>query len=114
MDCIFCNIVAGKIPGTVVDYQDHDIFAFRDIKPVASTHILIIPKKHIASLNELKPSDLQLISKMVDTANRLAKQNGVSEKGYRLVINTGKEGGQLVQHLHMHLIGGRQLVDALG
>lgn len=113
MDCVFCSIVAGKIPSTVV-YQDDEIFAFRDINPIAATHILIIPKKHIASLADLKKADLPLISHMVEIANNLAEQEGVSEKGYRLVINSGKEGGQLVPHLHMHLIGGRRLADALG
>jgi len=113
MDCVFCNIAAGKIPSTIV-YQDKEIMAFRDIHPVAATHILIIPRRHIGSLVDIKTGDLPLISRMVDTANKLAKQEGVSEKGYRLVINSGKEGGQLVQHLHMHLIGGRKLADALG
>jgi histidine triad (HIT) family protein len=113
MDCVFCNIVAGKIPSDVV-YQDDDIFAFRDIHPIAPSHILIIPKKHITGLTELAQVDLPLVSRMVATANNLAKQEGISEKGYRLVTNSGKEGGQLVPHLHMHLIGGRQLSDTLG
>lgn len=113
MDCVFCNIAAGKIPSAIV-YQDKEIIAFRDIHPVAATHILIIPGKHIGSLVDIKPEDLPLISRMVDVANRLARHEGVSEKGYRLVINSGKEGGQIVPHLHMHLIGGRRLADALG
>jgi histidine triad (HIT) family protein len=113
MDCVFCNIVAGKIPADVV-YQDDEIFAFRDIHPIAPTHILVIPKRHIAGLTELAQHDLPLIARMVAVSNDLAEQEGVSKKGYRLVINSGKEGGQLVPHLHMHLIGGRQLSDALG
>lgn len=113
MDCVFCNIAAGKIPSTIV-YQDSEVIAFRDINPIASTHIIIIPRKHIPSLAEISQTDLPLMSRLVDIANRLAKQEGVSDKGYRLVINSGREGGQLVQHLHMHLIGGRKLADTLG
>ena len=113
MDCVFCNIAAGKIPSTIV-YQDSEVIAFRDINPIASTHIIIIPGKHIPSLADISRDDLPLVSRMVGFANSLAKQEGVSEKGYRLVINSGKEGGQIVPHLHMHLIGGRKLADALG
>jgi histidine triad (HIT) family protein len=113
MDCIFCQIASGKIPSDIV-YQDQEIVAFRDINPKAPVHILIIPKKHIASLNQLSQSDTALVGRMVAVASRLAKGEGVAEKGYRLAINCGKEGGQLVPHLHMHLLGGRQLSDALG
>ena len=112
MDCIFCQIASGKIPSDIV-YQDKEIVAFRDINPKAPVHILIIPKKHIASLNQLSQSDTALMGRMVAVASRLAKDEGVAEKGYRLTINCGKEGGQLVPHLHMHLLGGRQLSDAL-
>lgn len=113
MDCIFCQIASGKIPSDIV-YQDKEIVAFRDINPKAPVHILIIPKKHIASLKQQSQSDTALVGRMVAVASRLAKDEGVAEKGYRLVINCGKEGGQLVPHLHMHLLGGRQLADALG
>jgi histidine triad (HIT) family protein len=113
MDCIFCQIASGKIPGDIV-YQDKEILAFRDINPNAPVHILIIPKKHIASLDQLSQSDTALVGRMVAVASRLAKDEGVAEKGYRLAINCGKEGGQLVPHLHLHLLGGRQLSDALG
>jgi histidine triad (HIT) family protein len=113
MDCIFCQIASGKIPSDTV-YQDQEIVAFRDINPKAPVHILIIPKKHIASLDQLSQSDTALVGRMVALASRLAKDEGVAEKGYRLAINCGKEGGQLVPHLHMHLLGGRQLSDALG
>jgi histidine triad (HIT) family protein len=113
MDCIFCQIASGKIPGDIV-YQDKEILAFRDINPKAPVHILIIPKKHIASLDQLSQSDTALVGRMVAVASRLAKDEGVAEKGYRLAINCGKEGGQLVPHLHLHLLGGRQLSDALG
>jgi histidine triad (HIT) family protein len=113
MDCIFCQIASGKIPGDIV-YQDKEILAFRDINPKAPVHILIIPKKHIASLDQLSQSDTALVGRMVAVASRLAKDEGVAEEGYRLAINCGKEGGQLVPHLHLHLLGGRQLSDALG
>ena len=113
MDCVFCKIVAGEIPADIL-YQDEGLIAFRDINPVAPTHLLIIPKKHISSLAHLTKADLSLIGDMVNTANQLAKREGISESGYRLVINCGKQGGQLVPHLHMHLIGGRQLTDAIG
>ncbi len=113
MDCIFCKIVAGEVPSTIV-YRDDQIIAFRDINPISPTHILIIPKKHIASLAELPDSEASLIGEMVKVANQLAKKEGVSEKGYRLVMNSGRQGGQLVPHLHMHLLGGRQLSAGLG
>ena len=113
MDCVFCQIVNGKIPATVL-YQDKEIMVFRDIHPVAPTHLLIIPKKHIPSLAGLTEAESSLIGNMVTVANQLAKKEGIAEKGYRLVINSGPQGGQLVPHLHMHLIGGRQLSGAIG
>ena len=113
MDCIFCQIVAGKIPSDIV-YQDEDIIAFRDINPRAPVHLVIIPKKHIPSLAHLSEAESPLMGHMISIANQLAKREGISEKGYRLAINCGKEGGQLVPHLHMHLLGGRQLSGALG
>ncbi len=113
MDCIFCQIVAGKIPSEIL-YQDEEVIAFGDIRPVAPTHLLIIPKRHIPSLTHLSEEDLPLIGHIVNIANQLAKKEGIAESGYRLVINCGREGGQLVPHLHMHLIGGRRLSDALG
>jgi len=113
MDCVFCKIVAGEIPADVL-YQDEGLIAFRDINPLAPTHLLIIPKKHIPSLAQLSGAELSLIGDMVNIANRLAKREGIAEGGYRVVISCGKQGGQLVPHLHMHLLGGRQLSDALG
>jgi len=113
MDCIFCKIAAGEIPSDFV-HKDDEILAFRDIQPLAPTHILIIPKKHIASLVDLDDSDLPLTARMVKVANDLARKEGIAEKGYRLVINTGKDGTQIVQHLHLHLIGGRQLSGRIG
>ncbi len=113
MDCIFCQIVAGKVPGDIT-YQDEKVIAFRDINPQAPTHMLIIPKKHIPSLAHLSEADTPLIAHMANIANRLAKEEGISERGYRLVVNCGEEGGQLVPHLHMHLLGGRRLSGRLG
>ena len=113
MDCIFCKIVAGEVPANIL-YQDEEIIAFPDINPVAPAHLLIIPKKHIPSLAQLSEAESSLIGDMVNTANQLAKREGISERGYRLVINCGKQGGQLVPHLHMHLLGGRKLRNELG
>ena len=113
MDCIFCQIAVGKIPSETL-YQDEEVIAFRDINPQAPVHLLIIPKRHISSLAQLTQAESLLVGHMVDVANRLAKEEGISEGGYRLVINCGREGGQLVPHLHMHLLGGRRLSDALG
>ena len=113
MDCIFCQIVAGKVPSDIV-YQDEEVIVFPDINPKAPTHLLIIPKKHIPSLAHLTEAESPLIGHMVNIANRLAKEKGISESGYRLVISCGEEGGQLVPHLHMHLLGGRRLSDELG
>jgi len=113
MECIFCQIVAGKVPGEFL-YQDEEIIAFRDINPQAPTHLLIIPKSHIPSLAHLSEADSPLIGHMVNAANELAKKEGISESGYRLAISCGEDGGQVVPHLHMHLVGGRRLSDALG
>lgn len=112
MDCIFCQIVAGKIPSDII-YQDKELVAFRDIHPVAPTHVLIVPKKHIPDLVHLSEADLPVIARMVKAANQLAKQEGISQSGYRLVINCGTDAGQVVPHLHMHLLGGRRLIDGL-
>ncbi len=111
MDCIFCQIVAGELPSQTL-YQDEEVMAFRDIKPLTSTHVLIIPKKHITDLIHLTEADSPVMGHMVNIANQLAKQEGVSQNGYRLVINCGDDAGQIVSHLHMHLLGGRRLTDA--
>jgi len=113
MDCIFCQIAAGKVPSEIL-YQDEEVIAFRDINPQAPAHLVIIPKRHILSLVHLSEEELPLIGHMVNAANELAKKEGISESGYRLVMNCGEEGGQLVPHLHLHLLGGRKLSDALG
>ncbi|MBN1856111.1 MAG: histidine triad nucleotide-binding protein [Dehalococcoidia bacterium] len=111
--CIFCRIIAGEIPGDLV-YQDSEIVAFRDVHPVAPTHVLIVPRKHVSSVRELAEADVELIGRMVLCAKSIAEQEGIAERGYRLVVNCGAEGGQLVQHLHLHLVGGRQLTDSIG
>ena len=113
MDCIFCKIVAGEIPADIL-YQDEEMIAFRDTNPVAPTHLLIIPRKHIPSLAHLPDAETPLIGHMTKIANQLAKDEGIFESGYRLAISCGEQGGQLVAHLHMHLLGGRQLSDTLG
>ena len=113
MDCIFCQIAAGKVSSNIL-YQDEEVIAFPDINPLAPTHLLIIPKRHIPSIAHLSEAELSLIGHMVDVANQLAKKEGIAEKGYRLAINCGEQGGQLVPHLHMHLLWGRKLSDKLG
>jgi len=109
-DCVFCQIVAGKIPSDTL-YQDEEVIAFRDIHPVAPTHVLIIPKRHLPSLAQLTDDETPLIGQMTKIANQLAREEGIAERGYRLVISSGREGGQVVPHLHMHLLGGRRLGD---
>jgi len=113
MECIFCQIVAGNIPSDIL-YQDEEVIAFRDINPQAPTHLVIIPRMHIPSLANLSEAQLPVIGRMINTANELAKKEGVSESGYRVAINCGEQGGQLVPHLHMHLLGGRKLSGGLG
>jgi histidine triad (HIT) family protein len=107
-DCIFCKIIKGEIPSTNV-YKDEQVTAFRDINPVAPTHILIVPNKHIDSVNMMIVDDEPLIGHLFMVAKQLATQEGISEGGYRLVVNTGAESGQTVFHIHLHLLGGRQM-----
>ena len=107
-DCLFCKIVAGQIPGTVV-HQDDTLVAFRDINPQAPLHLLIVPRRHIPSLNELSPDDDALVGSMLRCAAALAKQHGYHERGYRTVFNTNREAGQSVFHIHLHLLAGRGL-----
>jgi len=112
-ECIFCRIVAGEVPGDIV-YQDEDFLAFRDILPKAPTHVLIIPKTHITSVAELTGGQQKLAGRLILIAKNLAEKEGIAKKGYRLVIYCGLEGGQVVPHLHLHLIGGRKLDARLG
>ncbi len=107
-DCLFCKIISGDIPSTNV-YKDEQVIAFRDINPAAATHILIVPNKHIDSANFLIAEDEQLIGHLFMVAKNLAEKEGIAERGYRLVMNTNQEGGQTVFHIHLHLLGGRQM-----
>jgi histidine triad (HIT) family protein len=113
MDCVFCRIVAGEIPADIV-YQDKALLAFRDIHPQAPTHILIIPKSHIASLADITAKHQALMGRIILLARDLAAKEGISGSGYRLSVSTGADGGQLVPHVHFHLLGGRKLSDMLG
>ncbi len=107
-NCIFCSIIEGKIPAQII-YSDDQVIAFQDIHPAAPTHILVIPRKHIESVNTLQADDAALVGHMVVTAGLLAKQEGVEHSGYRLVINTGPNAGQTVFHIHLHILGGRKM-----
>jgi len=113
MDCIFCKIIAGKAPGQII-YRDEQATAFYDIHPVAPTHILIIPNKHIASANDLTVEDEPLMGHLITVARQLARQEGVNQSGYRLILNTGPNSGQAVFHLHLHLIGGQRMRFPMG
>jgi len=107
-ECLFCKIVAGEIPTQRV-HEDEHVLAFRDIAPQAPTHILIIPRKHISSINEATEEDETVLGRLLLTAKLLAASEGLAEDGYRLTINTGDHGGQTVYHIHLHLLGGRQM-----
>jgi histidine triad (HIT) family protein len=111
--CLFCDIAAGKIPADIV-YRSEDLLAFRDIHPLAPVHIIIIPKAHISSLAEVDERQEGLLGRLILVAAKLAQQEGVALKGYRLAINCGPQGGQVIPHLHLHLLGGRKLADQLG
>jgi len=108
MDCIFCKIAKREIPSQIL-HQDDELIAFRDIRPQAPTHVQIIPKRHIETILDLGEKDERLIGKMVLLANRLAKEEGLAENGYRLVFNCKSHGGQEVYHIHLHLLGGRRM-----
>ncbi len=112
-DCIFCRIITGDVPSDLV-YTDEEMVAFRDINPVASTHILVVPREHIESVPHLQPGHEGLVGRMVMRARALAEDADLASRGYRLVVNSGPEGGQMVPHLHLHLIGGRRLKDQMG
>ena len=108
MDCIFCKIIAGEIPSQKV-YEDETVYAFKDINPMAPVHVLIVPKQHIASVNEVTSENSAVIAHIYEVASQLAKELGVAEDGYRIVTNCGKNAGQTVFHLHFHLLGGTPL-----
>ncbi len=108
MDCLFCKIIAGDIPSAKV-YEDDKVYAFRDIEPQAPVHILIIPKVHIASANELTEENASIVGHIFAVAAKIAKEEGIADGGYRIVNNCGQDGGQTVGHLHFHMLGGRSL-----
>lgn len=108
MDSLFSKIVRGEIPADIL-YQDDLVTAFRDINPAASTHVLIVPNKLVATVNDLTEDDEQAAGRMLLVAKKLAEQEGIAEDGYRLIINCNQHGGQEIYHLHMHLVGGRPL-----
>jgi histidine triad (HIT) family protein len=107
-DCLFCKIAEGKIPAKKV-HEDDEIVAFRDINPQAPTHILVVPRKHVPSLNELTAADAALVGKLHLVAAQLAAQEGIAQRGYRTLFNTNADAGQTVFHIHLHLVGGRPL-----
>ena len=106
-NCLFCKIAAGSIPSSIV-HQDEHVVAFRDINPMAPQHILVIPRRHIASMDDLTAEDAQLLTRIFMTAKQIAHESGL-EQGYRFVTNIGPDAGQSVSHLHFHLLGGRKL-----
>lgn len=105
-DCLFCGIVEGQVKGDVV-YRDESIVAFRDIRPRAPVHILIVPRKHVASILELEGNDQAAIGQILIVIAKLAREHGIAESGFRVVVNSGADAGQTVFHLHFHLLGGR-------
>ena len=107
-DCIFCKIAAGEF-NTQFVFENDELVAFRDIRPQAPVHILIIPRRHIERINQLTDSDVELVGHMVLMANQLARQENISDSGYRLVFNCGRDSGQEVEHIHLHLFGGRKM-----
>ncbi|HAV10455.1 MAG TPA: histidine triad nucleotide-binding protein [Dehalococcoidia bacterium] len=113
MDCVFCKIVDGRIPSEKL-FEDADFIAFRDIHPQSPVHVLIVPKFHITSLAHLKPEHETLMGRLIMLATKIAQSEGLAVRGYRLVTNCGAEGGQVVPHLHFHLIGGKQMDDKMG
>ncbi|MDI6784020.1 MAG: histidine triad nucleotide-binding protein [bacterium] len=106
--CIFCKIIKGEIPAQKV-YEDTAVMAFKDIQPKAPVHLLIIPKKHIPTLLDLTENETEIAGKLILVANKLAKENNIAESGYRVVFNCNRDAGQAVFHIHLHLLGGRQL-----
>ena len=107
-DCLFCKIVDGNLPADIV-YENDSLIAFRDINPIAPTHILLIPRRHIATMNDLQDSDASIAAELFLTAARLAADEGLAEDGYRVVMNCNEAAGQSVFHIHLHLMGGRAM-----
>ena len=107
-DCLFCKIIRREIPASIV-YEDDRVLAFNDINPQGPTHVLVVPKQHVPSLNDLSPQDDQLVGEVVRRAVAIAKERGIDRGGFRAVFNTNRDAGQTVFHIHLHLIGGRTL-----
>lgn len=112
MPCVFCKIVRKEIPADIV-YEDSDVLAFRDAHPIAPVHVLVIPKKHIASVADISEDDTALMGKLIVAAKKIAEDLNISKKGYKLLIRVGEHGGQEVGHIHLHLIGGARLAEGI-
>lgn len=108
MDCIFCKIINKEIPSKIV-YEDEEVLAFEDIAPQAPVHIVVIPKKHIEKITEIEKEDETLIGKIYSVINKIAREKQIAEEGFRVIINCGENGGQEVNHIHFHLLGGKKL-----
>ncbi len=108
MDCLFCKIISGEIPSSKV-YEDDMVYAFKDINPMAPVHILIVPKQHLSSMNDISAENSAVVAHIFEVAAKLAKEFGIDESGYRVVSNCGADAGQTVFHLHFHLLGGTKL-----
>ena len=112
-DCIFCKIISGDLPGKIV-YRDELVTAFHDINPAAPVHILVVPNKHIASTNDLTDLDEPLMGHLLLIVKQIAENEGIADDGYRLVVNTGENANQLVPHLHVHILGGKNMIHPMG
>lgn len=108
MDCIFCKVIDKTIPAKIA-YEDDEVLAFHDIHPQAPVHMLVIPKKHISTINQIEPQDQLLAGKLLLTAQKLAKEQGFADAGFRVVMNCNEQGGQTVYHIHMHVLAGRHM-----
>jgi len=111
-DCVFCRIIKKEITAKII-FEDNDLLAFHDISPIAPVHIIIIPKKHLSTINEISQKDEILMGRLIFRAKELAKEIGISEGGYKLLFRTGKDGGQEIEHIHLHLIGGGKLYEEI-
>lgn len=111
-DCLFCRIISGELPSTRV-WDDDLVYAFEDINPQAPVHVMVVPRKHIATLNDLGPDDEPLAGRLVYVATQIARERGIAEPGYRTVFNVNRDGGQVVYHIHLHVIGGQPLRSGL-
>lgn len=112
MQCIFCKIASKEVPADIV-WEDNDVLAFHDIKALAPVHILVIPKKHFSSLNDITDNDSALMGKLMISAQKVAEKMGIAKEGYKFLIRVGQHGGQEVDHLHIHIIGGTQLFEEI-